>query len=448
MTTAIERLCWCGDSQFVDFSDDYRRCARCGTLVSQAGLSPEDLLVRDDEHDFYGKEYWLSHQRQDLANPDIYQRARADLPERCLYWLRTLLTYKLPPGRVLELGSAHGGFVALMRWAGFDAMGLEMSPWVVEFARQTFDVPMLLGLLEEQQLPNASFDAIVLYDVLEHLDHPISTMRRCTELLKPDGVIIVQTPCYPENKTYAELLGQHDPFLAHIDKKANQHLYLFSQRAAQQLFECLGLSEVCFEPALFGYDIYFIASKTTITPTDLDHRSEVLTSSPPARLIQAMIDQDDRILALKHKINEVERDRLSRIDTIAKLNQHIERTRAAYEARLQVITDQQAHIAQLNDRMQRTRNDYEERLRVILDQQAIIARQQASLVDRQTVIDGQKATISGQQATISGQQATISGQQATISGQQATISGQQATLNAINQNKFVRILRYLRLLSA
>jgi 2-polyprenyl-3-methyl-5-hydroxy-6-metoxy-1,4-benzoquinol methylase len=397
-------------------------------------LSPEDLRVRDDQHDFYGKEYWLSHQRQDLANPDIYQRARQDLPERCLYWLRTLLAYKLPPGRVLELGSAHGGFVALMRWAGFDALGLEMSPWVVDFARHAFDVPMLLGLLEEQELPSASFDAIVLYDVLEHLDSPLSTMRRCTELLKPDGVIIVQTPCYPEGKTYADLLSQHDPFLAHIDKKANQHLYLFSQRAAQQLFECLGMCEVHFEPALFGYDMYFIASKTTIVATDPQRLNEVLTRSPSARLIQAMIDQDDHVSALKHKIDEVEQDRRSRIDSIAKLNEHIERTSGDYEARLKVITDQQAHIAQLNDHIQRTSVDYEERLRVILDQQASIAKQQAALIDHQRVIGDQQATITNQQAT--------------IAGQQATITNQRATLDTISQNFFVRILRFLRLLSA
>jgi hypothetical protein len=259
-------------------------------------------------------------------------------------------------------------------------------------------------------------------------------MRRCTELLKPDGVIIVQTPSYPESKSYAELLGQHDPFLAHIDKKANQHLYLFSQRAAQQLCESLGLSEVRFEPALFGYDMYFVASKTAITLTEPQHQNEVLLSSPSARLIQAMIDQDDRVSALKHKLDEVEQDRRSRIDMIAQLNQHIERTRVDYQARLQVITDQQAHIARLNDHMQSTRADYEERLRIILEQQATIEQQQAGLSAQQTVIDGQLATIDGQLAT--------------IDGQLATIHNQQAALDKINANWFVRMLRLFRLISA
>jgi hypothetical protein len=84
--------------------------------------------VVDDAHDFYGKNYWFTHQEGDLGLPNIITRARIDLPERCLYWLRTLLKYKLPPAKVLELGSAHGGFVALLQWAGFEAMGSEVSP--------------------------------------------------------------------------------------------------------------------------------------------------------------------------------------------------------------------------------------------------------------------------------------------------------------------------------
>jgi 2-polyprenyl-3-methyl-5-hydroxy-6-metoxy-1,4-benzoquinol methylase len=424
MTHVIERLCWCGESQFVDFSDDYLRCAHCGTLVSQSGLQPERLVVQNDSQDFYGKEYWLSHQREDLANPDIYQRARADLPERDLYWLRTLLAHKLPPGKILELGSAHGGFVALMRWAGFDAVGLEMSPWVVDFARQVFDVPMLLGQLEQQQLADGSFDAIVLYDVLEHLDNPLSTMRRCVELLNPDGVIIVQTPCYPESEAYAELVERHDPFLAHIDKKANQHLYLFSERAAQQLFEQLGMREVRFEPALFGYDMYFVASKTAIPATDPHQLNEALARSPSSRLIQALIDLDDRVSTLMRQNEETERDRRSRISTIAKLNQHIERTSIDYEERLKVIQKQQAQIAQLNEYMQRTAVDYEERLKVILEQQAQIA--QLNEYMQRTAVDYEERL-------------------KVIHNQNAIIDGQRAALDTINRNVLVRILRSLRL---
>ncbi len=186
MTNGIRRNCWCGNTALAPFSTDYRVCAQCGTLVSQVGLDFEQLCVRDDDHDFYGKQYWLSHQVQDLGNPDIFQRARQDMPERCLHWLKMLMAYRLPPAKVLEIGCAHGGFVALLRWAGYDAMGLELSPWIVDFARNTFDIPILLGPIEKQELPIGSLDLIVLNDVLEHLPDPLGTLSACIRLLQPE----------------------------------------------------------------------------------------------------------------------------------------------------------------------------------------------------------------------------------------------------------------------
>jgi hypothetical protein len=38
--------------------------------------------------------------------------------------------------------------VRLLQELGFTAMGTELSPWVVEFAQRTFDVPVRLGRLE------------------------------------------------------------------------------------------------------------------------------------------------------------------------------------------------------------------------------------------------------------------------------------------------------------
>ncbi|MCX5909757.1 MAG: class I SAM-dependent methyltransferase, partial [Deltaproteobacteria bacterium] len=117
------------------------------------------------------------------------------------------LKYKLPPGHTLELGSAHGAFVALLQWAGFQATGLEVDPWIVEFGQKTFQVPMLLGPIEKQTLPPHSLDIIFLFDVLEHLPDPEGTIRHCLPLLKNDGIFILQTQSFPEI-AYADLKTQ------------------------------------------------------------------------------------------------------------------------------------------------------------------------------------------------------------------------------------------------
>ena len=242
--------CWCGHKELSDFSADYLVCQNCQTLVVRNWPAPERFEVNDDANDFYGRRYYESHLREAYGYPGLPERAREDLTERCLHWLRTVLKYRLPPARALELGCGHGGFVALMRWAGFDAAGLELSPWLVHYAESVFGVPMFKGKIEDQKIESRSLDLILLFDVLEHLPDPLSTIRRSIELLKPDGLLVVQTPRFPAGRTYQEMVRDNDRFLEQI--KPAEHLYLFSQASIQQFFSKAGVPFVCFEPAIFS----------------------------------------------------------------------------------------------------------------------------------------------------------------------------------------------------
>ena len=138
--------CWCGNTDLGDFNQDYRLCRQCQTLVWEGKGQTGDL------REFYGKKYWFEHQMEELDLPDIYQRARQDLTGRVLFWLRTSLQLRYPPGKILEIGSGHGGLVALLNRAGFEASGLEVDPEVSNIAVELFDIPMLSGFLEEQDL--------------------------------------------------------------------------------------------------------------------------------------------------------------------------------------------------------------------------------------------------------------------------------------------------------
>ena len=278
--------------------------------------APEALRVRDDEKGLYGRDYWFSHQKEDLGYPDLGERARLDLPERCLHWLKILLTAKLPPARVLEVGCAHGGFVALMRWAGFDATGLELSPFVVRFAQETFHVPVLLGPLEDQQLPSASLDAIVMYDVLEHLPDPVGTLAACGRLLNDDGVLIVQTPWYKGWTTAEELHAQQDQFVDHL--KASEHLFLFSNASLRQLFAEVGFPATRFEPSFFAYDQFVVAGRTLPDPIHEDQSDEALGKTPSSRLTRALLDKDRECRSIAARLQACEEDRAARLAVIKK----------------------------------------------------------------------------------------------------------------------------------
>jgi 2-polyprenyl-3-methyl-5-hydroxy-6-metoxy-1,4-benzoquinol methylase len=324
--------CWCGNTNLTPFSPEYLKCPACDTLVAARMSEANIARVADDERDFYGREYWFFHQENDLGFPNIKIRSRTDLPERCLHWLRIVLRYKLPPGRVLELGSGHGGFVAMLRWAGFDATGLELSPWVVEFAEDTFGVPMLLGPVEDQQIEPGSLDLIALMDVLEHLPDPVGTMRHCLNLLNPDGILVIQTPCLPEGKTYEDLVAQDDSFLEMLVEK--EHLYLFSQRSIQEFFQRLGVDHLAFEPAIFAhYDMFLVVSRAPLVVYLPDEVERALSAMPDGRLVQAMLDLDDQFC-------ESEADRAARLDQINELTRLFRESEADRAARLEVIHEQ------------------------------------------------------------------------------------------------------------
>ena len=327
MTTS--RKCWCYSTDLLDFGPEYGECRSCGTLVSFRGLSSEQLLVQNDETDFYGKKYWMEHQSQDLGFPDIYSRARTDLTERNLHWLKTLLKYRVPPARVLELGCAHGGFVALMCQAGYEASGVEMSPWVVEFGKKTFGTPIFTGPVESLELPPCSFDAIVLMDVLEHLPDPLSTMSHCLKLLKSDGLLLIQAPQFKEDMDYTKLMATDAAFLKQL--KSDEHLYLFSKRSVTELFRRLHAEYIQFEPAIFShYDMFFVVSKEPLLSISKNTIENVLSTSPNSRIIQALIDLDDQCQTLKSKCLDNETDLAARLAVIHKLGAQLQE----FEAKL------------------------------------------------------------------------------------------------------------------
>jgi SAM-dependent methyltransferase len=315
VTTTDRPACWCGNEDLVAFGPGYLRCPVCETLVAARMPGPEISRVMDDEQDFYGREYWFSHQEKHLGHPTILDRARTDLPERSLYWLRTVLKYKLPPALVLEVGSGHGGFVAALRWAGFDATGLEISPWVVEFAREAFQVPMLLGPVEDQRIAPASFDVIALMDVLEHLRDPATTMRDCLGLLRPGGILLVQTPCYPEGVSYEEMVARSDRHLEILQPR--EHLYLFSRRSIRDFFERLGAGHIAFEPALFAdYDMFPVVSRVPVVPLPVTDAGRPLNATPAARMVQGLLDLRGELDDVKQRYAESEHDRTMRLTVI------------------------------------------------------------------------------------------------------------------------------------
>jgi glycosyltransferase involved in cell wall biosynthesis/2-polyprenyl-3-methyl-5-hydroxy-6-metoxy-1,4-benzoquinol methylase len=473
--SAAARTCWCGNAALDPFSSDYAYCARCGTLVSRADVPDATLAVKDDQADFYGRQYWLNHQREDLKTPDIFDRAHRDLQERCLYWLRALLRYRTPPGSVLELGAAHGAFVALLRWAGFDATGLEVSPWVVEFARTIFDVPMKLGPIEDQDIPAGSLDVIVLNDVLEHLPHPAETMAHCARLLKPDGLFVIQTPQYPERRTREELLATQNRFVEMMDGMSIEHRYLFSERSARQLFGMLGFTHLELLPPLFPYDMFFVAGRQPLVAVDDEEIRVRLEQMPSGRLVIALLDLEaarrqatealaeanaDRTVRLGHVqqmhalLEEANADRGLRLKNVEELGRLLQEANADRAARLNDVEELGRLLEEANaDRAARLKSI--EELGRLLEQAnaervvhleqietlTTLAREaQRALAERTVLLDDRSGEIAAREAEVETLRATIADEDAELARLNARWTAALEAIRAIRRSPIYRAL--------
>ena len=164
---------------------DLYACERCGTVQQPDLPSGAELhgLYRDMRDDAY------------LAE----EAGRRRTSQRLL----DAIERHAPRGRMLEVGCGHGLLLDEARTRGWEVTGLELADASREHAVQ-------LGLdvrddTLETLAEDARYQAVVLADVLEHLDDPVDALRRIAGLLIPGGVALIVTPD-PASRT-AKLAG-------------------------------------------------------------------------------------------------------------------------------------------------------------------------------------------------------------------------------------------------
>lgn len=78
--------------------------------------------------------------------------------------------------------------------AGWDAEGLEWDPGVAEIARQRTSRLIHTGDILTADLPDRSYELVVLQHVLEHVPDPVAVLRRISALLARDGRAVLFFP--------------------------------------------------------------------------------------------------------------------------------------------------------------------------------------------------------------------------------------------------------------
>ncbi len=201
------------------------RCPECGQLVSQCS---EAL-------------YWQSMQEFNDPRgtlPDARSAVRSQRrSKKYLGNISALLGKKPAQTRLLDVGCSSGAFLGAAVRLGYAAEGVEPAAKAAATA-QAAGLKVYQGLLHEAAYASASFDAITLLEVIEHLKEPLPLLQECQRILKPGGVLLVGTA--NADSWQAHAFGAHWDYLSIA--KHGGHISFFNPKSLQKLAAQAGLT--------------------------------------------------------------------------------------------------------------------------------------------------------------------------------------------------------------
>jgi 2-polyprenyl-3-methyl-5-hydroxy-6-metoxy-1,4-benzoquinol methylase len=96
-------------------------------------------------------------------------------------------------GSALEVGCGPGLMLAALHRRGWRVLGIERNEAVAEAARRATGIEIVATRVESLP-PDARFDLIIMFHVLEHISEPVELLRECAKRLLPGGRLIMNVP--------------------------------------------------------------------------------------------------------------------------------------------------------------------------------------------------------------------------------------------------------------
>jgi len=209
-------------------------CPECGLMYS----SPRARAADHELHEAWESEGVLQGVTTDPDHPYHWRYEKESGQVRDFEPTRRILRRLYPDGgRVVEVGSGLGYLLRSFKDAGWDVLGVD--PWQATPAHTKTEhgFETIPATLEQAALPDASADVVILLHVIEHVPHPVATLREIHRVLKPGGHLVMETPRY--DTLMFRLLGHRERSL-----RCDGHIYFFTFETLRRAYEKAGFSEV------------------------------------------------------------------------------------------------------------------------------------------------------------------------------------------------------------
>ncbi len=212
------RVCNCASlvTHFTIRTEYLDRCSNCGFIQVRHMPNKTDL------DQIYSTSYFEHAKYRDRRAIELENLRRLRL-------LEAVLTDK---AMVLDAGCSVGDFFSMAK-ARYTIFGLDLSDFAIDQARAAnpeIADHLVSGRLEDTPFANQQFDAICLWDVIEHLWDPVPVLVDLVARLKPGGYLFISTPAI--DTPVARIAGRYWAFMT-----PPEHLVFFTRRTFKILFD-------------------------------------------------------------------------------------------------------------------------------------------------------------------------------------------------------------------
>jgi SAM-dependent methyltransferase len=226
------------------------RCNTCG-LVRSDPVASDELLAKLYESSSFDYDQEVQSLQATYGRALGWLQARSDRYET-----------------LLEIGCGNGFFLQqALRQGWREARGVEPSEDAVAKAPPELDGAIVQDMMRSGLFAPESFDAVCLFQVLDHISDPLELLNECAAVLRPGGHILALN--HNVTAWSARLLGERSPI---VDI---EHTYLYSPVTMRSLFAKASFVDARVRSVRNTYSLAYLAQ---LVPLPASIKSRLLSS--------------------------------------------------------------------------------------------------------------------------------------------------------------------------
>ena len=226
-----------------DFKITESDYGRTGPLFICNSCTFKFVIFSEATHRFYSE--MVDHEYEEGSSYRCLQQRRI---------IDKLLKFKKNSGclELLDVGAGTGLLLQEAKRQNIEAIGLEPSKWACEIGTKK-GLKLINGVLPNNEVNSKSYDIITLVDVIEHVEDPVNLLQLCNRQLKPDGILLLNTP---DSKSFLALTLRYKWWHYRI-----AHIGYFSKKTLKLAFDKSGFKILDLKRPTWYFELGYLYAR-------------------------------------------------------------------------------------------------------------------------------------------------------------------------------------------